>query len=438
MPASIVVGCQFGDEGKGKIVDFLAARADMVVRSAGGNNAGHTVVKNGTEYKLHLIPSGILYPNVKCMLGNGVVIDLEEMIKEIDKLKWLGISMDNLRISSQAHVILPTHRYLDKKSEVLRGKNKIGTTGRGIGPTYKDKVGRCGVRLGDADLFRDELREVVSVHFNEHQKGLDYDHNVDDLVTLVKNSWNKLSPYVSHNMSAEINQALDRGDFVLFEGAQAVLLDIDHGTYPYVTSSSPCAAGACVGAGVGPTRINSVIGVAKAYTTRVGEGPFPTELFDDVGEEIRENGKEYGTTTGRPRRCGWLDLVILKYAAHVNGLNWLALTKLDVLNTLDEIKVCTGYKLPDGTVTDIFPTNSRILAKVEPQYVTFSGWGNRNLEVDSVEDLPYEAEDYIRFIESVVGVKVLLVGVGADRKSIVKNPRSLNVTEDVWGHGKYE
>jgi len=424
MPATIIVGCQFGDEGKGKIVDYLASRAEMVVRFAGGNNAGHTIVKNGREYKLHLIPSGILYPYVRCVLGNGVVIDGKVLIEELNGLKKQGISTDNLFISSQAHLILPTHIKTDTSSEEKRGKNKIGTTGCGIGPTYRDKIGRFGIRLGDGALPRSELKQIISSHFKEHDGVLQYrrqdlfENEVLKLVKYVQDIWEELAPYICDNISYEINEVLDERGFVIFEGAQGLLIDVDHGTYPFVTSSNPCAGGACVGSGIGPTRINSTLGVAKSYTTRVGEGPFPTELFDDIGEKLRIGGDEFGTTTGRPRRCGWLDLVALKYAAKVNGLTELAITKLDILNTFDEVKVCAKYHI-NGVSTDKMPTNSRILAKVKPIYQTLPGWTCNIKGVKEVAMLPENARKYLKFIEDYVEVPIRYVGLGQDRKDLL-------------------
>jgi len=425
MPATIIVGCQFGDEGKGKLVDYFASKAQMVVRFAGGNNAGHTVVKNGKEYKFHLIPSGILYSDVKCILGSGVVINGDDMIKELENLEKEGISTENIIISAQAHLILPTHVKLDNKSEEKRGKNKIGTTGRGIGPTYKDKVGRCGVRLGDGALPEKELKEVIIAHLMEHEDLLScfrqdlFNEKVDNLTAYVKNIWEKLVPYISNDVSIDINKALNENDNVIFEGAQGLLISPEFGTYPYVTSSNPCAGGACVGSGVGPTKIDSVIGVAKAYTTRVGEGPFPTELFDEDGEKLRKVGNEFGTTTGRPRRCGWLDLVALKYAVRVNGLSKLAITKLDVLNGFERIKVCTEYNV-GGLIVSEMPTNSRILKNAKPIYKTFKGWGATSVKgVTSMNNLPIQAREYLYFIENFVGVPIKYIGVGQDRKNLI-------------------
>jgi len=395
MPSVVVVGLQYGDEGKGKIVDHLAERADMVVRYSGGNNAGHTVVHNGKTHKLHLIPSGILHSNVKCVLGNGVVIDLPVMLGELHKLKEENVNTNNIFISNRAHVILPIHKILDQKSEEKRGKAKIGTTGSGIGPVYKDKVGRVGIRISDLALPTNELRELVELA--GEASVVQYDGAIDQLIHDLKSYWESIASHVC-DTSFLINEAIDSQKNVLFEGAQGLLIDIDHGTYPFVTSSNPCAGNACVGSGVGPTKIDAVIGVAKAYTTRVGAGPFPTKLDNEVGEMIRKNGGEYGTTTGRPRDCGWIDLVALRYAARINGITHLAITKLDVLSNMDEIHICGRYKFNDKILYH-FPSTTRRLEQVEPLLLDpIRGWKEDISGCRKFNELPAAARSYIKLI----------------------------------------
>jgi adenylosuccinate synthase len=413
MPAVVIVGAQWGDEGKGKITDYLAPAADTIVRYQGGNNAGHTVVVGESTYKFHLIPSGVLYKDKTCVLGNGVVVDPEELIGELDGLEAQGVSTANLRISDQAHYILPTHCIFDKRSEAKKGEAKIGTTGRGIGPAYRDKVQRSGIRLGDP---RDpkHLRQLVAAHFEEHQADLvGVDWTIDRMVDYLVKTYKRLAPYVC-NTPALINDTLDSGGRVLLEGAQGTLLDIDHGTYPFVTSSSPTAGGACIGAGIGPTRINAVVGVAKAYTTRVGAGPFPTELHDATGERLRASGHEFGTTTGRPRRCGWLDLVALRYAVRINGITHLCITKLDVLDAFEELKLCNAYRI-DGKELRDFPTQIAAIEQVEPVYETMPGWGCSTSSARGWSELPAEAIAYISRIEDYLKVPVALVSVGPER-----------------------
>lgn len=415
MPAVVIVGAQWGDEGKGKVTDYLAEKAHAVVRYQGGNNAGHTIVVEGAKYKFHLIPSGMLYKDKTCILGNGVVIDPSELIRELDALEAEGVDTTRLLISDQAHFILPTHKHLDLRNEESKGANKIGTTGRGIGPAYRDKVHRCGIRIGDA-ADAEGLAAKVAVHLQEHAARLEgCDWDAPRLVTLLTESFARLRPHVV-NGAIRINEILDDGGRVLFEGAQGTLLDIDHGTYPYVTSSTPTAGGACVGSGVGPTRINVVMGVSKAYTTRVGEGPFPTELSDDIGEKLREKGHEFGTTTGRSRRCGWLDLVALRYAVRVNGMTHLAITKLDVLDHFDELKVCVAYEIDGETITE-FPTSTRALDRVRPVYESFSGWRCSTEEVRTWSDLPGKAMAYISRLEDYLRMPVAMVSVGAERSA---------------------
>ena len=422
MPALIVVGAQWGDEGKGKITDYLAADADMVVRYQGGNNAGHTIVVGADVYKFHLIPSGILYPDKSCLLGNGVVIDPEMLIQELDALERQGISSEQLSISDQAHYIRPTHRLLDAHLEARRGAARLGTTGKGIGPAYRDKVDRCGVRLGDVANMP-LLRRKVAAHLQAHAAvlGDDCPWQEANLVDWLHRAYQRLQPLIV-STPPRINAMLDRGGRVLLEGAQGTLLDIDHGTYPYVTSSSPSAGGACLGSGIGPTRIGGVLGVTKAYTTRVGSGPFPTELQDATGELLRRTGQEFGTTTGRPRRCGWLDLVALRYAAQINGMTHLALTKLDVLDGVAELQLCLGYKLGDRTLTD-FPTDEASLAAAQPIYEMLPGWRQDTTQVRAWADLPAAARALVARIEAFIGIPVALIGLGADRHAtLVRQP----------------
>ncbi len=413
MAAVVIVGAQWGDEGKGKITDYLAQGADAVVRYQGGNNAGHTIVVGPQTYKLHLVPSGILYPDKVCVLGNGVVIDPDVLLGELDALAGQGIATAGLRISSRAHFILPTHRLLDELGEKRKGKAAIGTTGRGIGPAYRDKINRSGIRLGDAGE-PELLAERVKAHLEEH--GAELGDQVWDharLTAHLQAAWARLRPHIT-DTAVLLNDLLDRGGRVLLEGAQGALLDIDHGTYPFVTSSSPTAGGACTGSGIGPTRLKVVVGVSKAYTTRVGAGPFPTELEDEVGEGLRRRGHEFGTTTGRPRRCGWLDMVALRYAARLNGMTHLAITKLDVLDEVDEIRVCTAYRV-DGEVVTHFPAAVSALARVEPVYETLPGWRRATVAARDWSDLPSRAMAFVTRLEQLLRLPVAIVSVGADR-----------------------
>lgn len=420
MSTLVLVGAQWGDEGKGKIVDYLSEEADMVVRYQGGANAGHTVVIDGKQYKLHLIPSGLLNDKL-CVIGNGVVVDPAQLLREMDALAAEGFDISKVFLSDCAHVIMPYHKMLDVLEEEKRGDRRLGTTGRGIGPAYRDKFARAGIRVGDlldSDTFRFKLEEALAgvnpslerVHGAEpfdsrrlYEEYMDYAE--------------RLRPFVT-DTSLLVNRAIDDGRRVLFEGAQGTLLDIDHGTYPYVTSSHPVAGGACIGAGVGPTRINSVVGVAKAYVTRVGDGPFPTELRDETGEWLRERGREYGTTTGRPRRCGWLDAVALRYAVRINGLSGLALTKVDTLSGLPQIKVCVGYrcKAPAARAITEWPHTIKVLQGCEPLYETLPGWDADISACRSFDELPEPVKRYVAFIEEQAGVPVVLVSVGPDRQ----------------------
>jgi adenylosuccinate synthase len=419
MAALVIVGAQWGDEGKGKVTDYIAEKADCVVRYQGGSNAGHTVEANGEKFMLHLIPSGILYPNTTCVVGNGVVVDLEELLNEIKGLQARGIDTSNLKISLKAPVVLPYHKKMD---EMQDRSQKIGTTKRGIGPAYEDKFKRTGFRINDFlepnDHIKERMRAVVE-HKNlilekiYQEDGFNadeiYEHTLDQISRLRNNL---------ADTSLLVYDAIKAGQKVLFEGAQGTLLDIDHGTYPFVTSSSPTAGGACTGTGIGPTCIDRVMGIAKAYTTRVGEGPFPTELNDSLGEMLRQRGAEFGTTTGRARRCGWLDTVILTYAARVNGLTDWALTKLDVLDTLKTIKICTGYRYKN-TVLRQFPEDINILAQCQPEYIEVEGWQTDISGIHEYDQLPAAAQAYIKRIEDITGIKASLIAVGPGREQTI-------------------
>ncbi len=422
----IIIGAQWGDEGKGKITDLLSKSADVVVRSQGGVNAGHTVVVQGQTFKLHLIPSGILYPNTECIIGSGTVIDPRELLKEIDQLHKLNVSTKNLYISQTAHVTMPYHRILDQAAEERRGKYRIGTTGRGIGPTYSDKAERIGIRMLDL-IYCDRYPEKIEWTINYKNAVLEKLYglpplNAKEIIEEYRGYAERLRPYVVDS-SLKIAQAVKQKKNILFEGAQGTLLDLDHGTYPYVTSSNPIAGGACVGAGVGPTIIDRIIGVAKAYTTRVGEGPFPTELHDEIGEYLAEKGAEYGTTTGRRRRCGWFDGVIGRYAARINGLDCLAITKLDVLDELPEIKVCVAYEV-DGEICREFPIHALKFANCKPVYETLPGWQQPTSHCRTLEELPKQAQDYLKFLAELMEVPIAIVSVGAAREQtiIVEDP----------------
>ncbi|MBN2203830.1 MAG: adenylosuccinate synthase [Thermoleophilia bacterium] len=426
MPATIVIGAQWGDEGKGKITDLLAEKADVIARYQGGNNAGHTIVRDGEEFKLHLIPSGILYAGKTCVIGNGVVIDPRIMFEELEALRSRGIPGDNLQVSGNAHLIMPYHLLLDGASERQLGRFKIGTTGRGIGPCYIDKYTRTGIRVQDL-LDEKILRRKIHTALEEknwllqhYDLGvLDPDQVTDDLLAYRE----RFESFIC-DASLLVNQALDDDKHVLFEGAQGALLDIDFGTYPFVTSSNPIAGGACTGAGVGPTRIDHVVGVAKAYTTRVGEGPFPTELFDDVGAAMCEVGHEFGTTTGRKRRCGWLDLVALRYAVRTSGITHLAITKLDVLSGLPGLKVCTGYRA-GRRVHEEFPLLQTDFHHAEPLYEELPGWSEDLRECESWQDLPETARDYVQYIATFTQTRVKFIAVGPARDETIILPRSI-------------
>jgi adenylosuccinate synthase len=419
-----VLGAQWGDEGKGKIVDMLTPHFSTVARYQGGHNAGHTVYVDGRKFVLHLIPSGILHAGVSCMIGNGVVIDPEALFKEVDELARAGVSVDGrLLVSEKAHIILPYHRELDVLSEARRGERKIGTTSRGIGPAYEDKIGRRGIRvcdvLGDREALATEVRENVSARNRAIKDStLDWKPVFDRLVA----QGERMKPWVG-DVSLILHQTIAAGKSVLFEGAQATLLDIDHGTYPFVTSSNASVGGICTGLVVAPKAIGGVLGVAKAYTTRVGEGPLPTELNGILADRLRETGQEYGASTGRPRRCGWYDAVVVRYSARVNGMDAIALTKLDVLDGLPEVKVCTGYKTATGIVTE-FPADLRVLTAAEPVYETLPGWSLPTKGVTRIGDLPIEARRYITRLEEVSGVACGLISTGSDRNETIVAPGS--------------
>jgi adenylosuccinate synthase len=419
MSAFIVLGAQWGDEGKGKMTDYLAESADVVVRFQGGNNAGHTVEVGDKQYKLHLIPSGILYGDKLNVIGNGVVLDPKGFFSEVDYLTGLGIEITpkNIIISDRAQVILPYHRMLDSLKEKARGKNDIGTTGKGIGPCYTDKIERSGIRVCDfikPEVFKEKLEANIEVKNMYITKVLGGEPaNFEEIYEEYSKLAERLKPFVQ-DTSVKIYDEIKANKRVLFEGAQGMLLDIDHGTYPYVTSSNTTAGGVCTGAGIGPSMINNAIGIAKAYTTRVGKGPFPTELEDETGEWIREKGHEYGTTTGRSRRCGWLDLVIVKTSVRVNGLTSLGITKIDTLAGLDKLKVCVGYRIEDKVI-DYFPASLEDLAKCEPVYEEFDGWDESVADARSFEELHENAKKYLRRMEEFTGAKISIISVGPRR-----------------------
>lgn len=422
MATRIVVGTQWGDEGKGKYIDRLAGDSDVVVRFSGGNNAGHTIVVDGEKYALHLIPSGILHKGKTCIIGNGVVIDPAVLIKEISELNERGISTDGLMISDRAHIIMPYHRALDELQEKFRGDLSIGTTKRGIGPAYADKTERCGIRvcdLIDEELFGQRVRDNLKTKNPIIEKvygGQKFD--ADEIISEYSEYAKVIKKYVA-DVNAYLFDAIDSGKNILFEGAQATFLDLDFGTYPYVTSSNPIAGGVCTGAGIGPKKIDEVYGVMKAYTTRVGAGPFPTEQDNEIGDRIRELGHEYGTTTGRPRRCGWLDAVMIRYAAKINGLTALAINHLDTIGKLDRIKLCTAY-IKDGKEVSYVPASLKEVARCKPVYEEFEGWKEDISNIRKYEDLPENAKKYLKRIEEAVGVKVKFIGVGSQREQTIE------------------
>lgn len=422
MPGIILVGTQWGDEGKGKVTDLLAEEMHIVVRYNGGNNAGHTVVNGNQEFKLHHIPSGILYPHITCVIANGTVINPPVLLEEIDQLEARGISTENLKISCNAHLVMPYHLLLDQAAEYRLGKSQIGTTRRGIGPTYADKASRAGIRLQDLldmKIFRIKLEQALkeknAILANVYnQETLDG----QEIIATYQKYARRLKKYIT-DTSLLINAALSQDKYVLFEGAQGTFLDLDHGTYPFVTSSSPVAGGACVGAGVGPLQINKVIGVAKAYVTRVGSGPFPTEQTGEVGEILSELGCEYGTTTGRKRRCGWFDAVLLRYAVRVNGLTSITLTKLDVLSQLASIKICTGYEY-EGKVYEEFPSHQTIFHKCNPIYEELEGWQQDISNIKNYAALPTAAKRYIARISELAEVPIEIISVGPKRTQTIQ------------------
>ena len=423
MSASVVIGTQWGDEGKGKIIDIIASRADVVVRSQGGNNAGHTVVSGGETYKLHLIPSGILYKNTLCLIGAGVVLDPKDFTVELDSMEAKGISLDNLRIDPRAHVTMPWHIALDGLSEQFRGNSDIGTTKRGIGPAYMDKYERSGIRVYDLvhpDIFAEKARSagklknkiITDVYGGEP---IDIEAVIKEYTEYGK----RIAKYVD-DVSVIVYNAHKSGKNIMFEGAQATLLDIDFGTYPFVTSSHPVSAGVCVGTGVGPMLIDEIIGVAKAYTTRVGKGPFPTELDDETGDTIRNKGGEFGTTTGRPRRTGWFDAVIVRHSVRVNGLSKLAINKLDTLSGIGDLKVCVAYEKPDGSRITDFPPVLEELADCKPVYETMPGFNEDISACKTFAELPDSCKSYIEKLELLCGCKIAMIGNGPDRTQIIE------------------
>lgn len=420
MSGVVIVGAQWGDEGKGKVTDYLASRADVVVRYQGGSNAGHTVVKDGQEYRLHLVPSGILYPDKVCVIGNGLVVDPVGLCEELDGLQRRGLPLARLYVSDRAHILLPCHIRLDEAEEQNRDNGRIGTTGRGIGPAYTDKVARIGLRAGE--LMEPGWEDQVVALVEKKNLVLKKLYGMDGfppqaVVEKLRPSVERLRPLIT-DTSLLLNSALKEGKNVLFEGAQGTLLDLDHGTYPYVTSSSPTAGGACTGSGVGPTAIDAVYGVCKAYLTRVGEGPFPTELHGETCRQIRDRGKEYGTTTGRPRRCGWLDLVMLRYTARVNGLTGLLITRLDVLDEQPRLLLCTGYRYR-GELLEGFPASLRVLRECEPVYEEMEGWQQDTSGARRLDDLPPAARRYLDRISEIVDVPVAMVSVGPQREQTI-------------------
>lgn len=418
MPAKVVVGVQWGDEGKGKIIDILASRADMVVRSQGGNNAGHTVENNGEVYKLRLIPSGILYNNTDCMIGCGVVLNPPSILEEMEELKARGISLEKLKIDPRVHIVMPWHVALDGASEKFRGNAEIGTTRRGIGPCYMDKAERCGLRMFDLinpEIFRQKATTVGELK-NRFIKEI-YNEQPLDIPAIIEEYieyGQKLAPYVD-DVSVKVYNAYKNGKEILFEGAQGTLLDLDVGTYPFVTSSNPISGGICTGTGVGPNIVDEIIGVAKAYTTRVGKGPFPTELFDETGRLIQKRGNEFGTNTGRARRVGWFDSVILRHAVRTNGLTGLAVNKLDTLSGIETLKICVAYKNKKGEIVKNFPCSLDELKDLTPVYEELPGFTENISKCKSYDELPKSCKDYINKVENLCECSVKMVGVGPSR-----------------------
>lgn len=427
MTSVVVVGTQWGDEGKGKITDFLSEHSEVIARYQGGNNAGHTIIFGGETYKLHLIPSGIFYKDKISVIGNGMVVDPKALVNELKGLHERGVTTENLRISNRAHVILPYHLKQDEVEEARRGANKIGTTGKGIGPAYMDKAARVGIRMADLldhVVFEEKLRHNLNEKNRMFEKFYETEgFTVEEIMEEYYGYGQEIAKYVT-DTSKVLNDALDEGRRVLFEGAQGVMLDIDQGTYPFVTSSNPVAGGVTIGAGVGPTKISHVVGVCKAYTSRVGDGPFPTELFDEVGNQIREVGKEYGTTTGRPRRIGWFDSVVVRHARRVSGLTDLTVNSIDVLSGLDTVKICTAYKYNGELITE-YPANLRMLADCEPVYEELPGWHEDVTSCKSLDELPDNARHYLERVSQLTGVPISIFSVGPDRNQT-------NIVASVW------
>ncbi len=422
MPATVIVGAQWGDEGKGKVTDLLADRAQVTVRFQGGNNAGHTIIHGDEVFKLNLIPSGILHPNNTCIIGNGVVVDPGVLIGELDDLRKRGVDTTGLKISANAHLIMPYHLMLDHEGEAKLGELKIGTTKRGIGPCYADKADRLGIRMQDL-LDEKILRKKIMTAMEPKRQQLrpwakDPELDLHTMVDEYLRYGHRLEQHIAET-SLIVHEAIKAGKEVVFEGAQGALLDIDHGTYPFVTSSNPIAGAACVGAGVGPTLIDEVWGIAKAYTTRVGSGPFPSEIDDELGDQIREVGGEFGTTTGRARRIGWLDLVALRYATRINGLTGLCITKLDVLSGIDTLRVATSYTNADGAVFDEFPYHQSVLHHSRASYVDLPGWNEDISGARSMEDLPETCRNYLEYVSDFLDVPIVLVGVGPERSQVI-------------------
>jgi adenylosuccinate synthase len=417
MSSVVVVGTQWGDEGKGKITDFLSENAEVIARYQGGNNAGHTIKFGGETYKLHLIPSGIFYKDKTCVIGNGMVVDPKALVQELAYLHERGITTDNLRISNRAHVILPYHLKLDEVEEERKGANKIGTTKKGIGPAYMDKAARVGIRISDL-LERDVFEEKLVRALEEKNRLLEKFYEVEGFTVeeILDEYYEYGQQFKQHvvDTSVVLNDALDEGRRVLFEGAQGVMLDIDQGTYPFVTSSNPVAGGVTIGSGVGPTKINHVVGVSKAYTTRVGDGPFPTELNNEIGNQIREVGREYGTTTGRPRRVGWFDSVVVRHARRVSGLTDLSLNSIDVLTGIETLKICVAYKYKGETINE-YPASLKVLAECEPVYEELPGWTEDITNVRNLNELPENARHYIERISQLTGIPLSIFSVGPDR-----------------------
>ncbi|WP_332650801.1 adenylosuccinate synthase [Lysinibacillus sp. 54212] len=427
MSSIVVVGTQWGDEGKGKITDFLSKKADIIARFAGGDNAGHTIKFEGETYKLHLIPSGIFYKDKISVIGNGLVVNPKSLVTELKGLQDRGIDTSNLRISNRAHVVLPYHIHQDKVEEEARGENKIGTTCKGIGPCYQDKVGRIGIRMADLldkEIFEEKLRANLEQKNRLFEKYYEVDGLLfEDIFEEYYEYGQELAHYVQ-DTSKILNDILDEGGRVLFEGAQGIMLDVDQGTYPFVTSSNPVAGGVAIGAGVGPNKVSRVVGVCKAYTSRVGDGPFPTELHDEIGHQIREVGREYGTTTGRPRRVGWFDSVVVRHARRVSGITDLALNSIDVLSGLKTVKICTAYDYHGEVITE-YPANLHIIEGCKPIYEELPGWDEDVTEVRTLEELPENARNYVERVQELTGINLMTFSVGPAREQT-------NVVNSIW------